>query len=174
MTRRAGPPSGSKLDDMKRMHAEFRATGTFATVQEMQEFVSRGGEQFLFETNTSRPISGVISGNCVVLERYHSTTKVSSQTFVVGQDGFVQPIKASDCASPEEAIAFATHPAFSLNLPLYIAAGDTNMFEFPESYVLHLVGGDKSATLYRRHKSFAAAFARWKARGRKVKTARIR
>ncbi len=139
----------------------FRASPAFSTIQEMQAFATAIGSTCQLETPNSRPVSGVIAGNCVVLERTRHFLGPIFGVYCLGPDGYLMPLPGAFFATEHAALAFAESDAFPQRKVDLISSGEINLHEMGEERVLQLAGGDTNCDLYKQHLIFQASFMQW-------------
>ena len=151
---------GAAPSVLAELRALFRASPVFATIQDMRGFAAATGCGCHLDTHNCRPISGVVAGNCVVLERRRHFLGPMFGVYCLGPDGFLMPLAGTFFATDQGALSFADSLSSDDKLAL-IAGSETNLHELGEDAVLQLTGGDTDSRLYKQHQIFQVAFMQW-------------
>ena len=154
-------PSAVNCKEERIRRYRFKNTLTFDSIEDLQEFWrgrSYDGGAWPRESDDTRICSGVIDGNCLVLQRTIPLFGTSYMAYFVGAPGYFEVIKAAHVHedSLEDLIAWLESDDFWARKEEILAENDLPLHEYPEEVVREV-----HPRIYAFHQEFMAAYAEY-------------
>ena len=150
----------------KLRHYRFKDSIQFDSVEQAQDYIDQNGGSFRLSTDTTIPLSGIINGNCIILECTYPVVGKQIGAYFIGALGHVERIRLAGehAGSFSSLTAWLDSDEFRQNKLAILAENPMPPHELDEQSVLDICDNDKSNDLYCQHVEFMQALFNYESR----------
>ena len=143
----------------KLRHYRFKDSIQFDSVEQAQDYIDQNGGSFRLNTDTTIPLSGIINGNCIILECTYPVVGKQIGAYFIGALGHVERIRLSGehAGNLSTLTAWLDSDEFRQNKYTILAKNPIPQHELDGESVLHICDNNKEHIIYRWHVTFMKA-----------------